>query len=63
MKYTIVSKDGIYEKRGDEKISYATMLVVRSLLPRIGFFALSKAVVILTRYSLVRKQFKDGSGK
>ncbi len=63
MKYTKVTKKGGYEKRGNEKISYATMLIIRSLIPKNAYYQLSKATTILTRYSLVRKQFKDANQK
>lgn len=63
MKYHKVSKKGDYELRGDEKVSYATMLMVRAALPSIAFDQLSKTVTIITRYSLVRSQFKDKSGR
>ena len=61
MRYSKVSKDGSYTRRGNERISYATMLVIRSLIPYVCYLALAKGVTILTRYSLVRKQFKDSS--
>ena len=61
MRYAKVSKDGSYTRRGNEKISYATMLVIRALIPYVCFAGLTKGVTILTRYSLVRKQFKDSS--
>ena len=37
------------------------MLFLRSIIPYACFCALAKGVTILTRYSLVRKQFKDSS--
>lgn len=61
-KYTKVHKDGSYERRGNEKISYATMLMIRSGIPRSCFWGLSIATTIITRYSLVRKQFKNDAG-
>lgn len=62
-RYTKVHKDGRYEKRGNEKISYATMLMIRSGIPKSCFWGLSCAVTIITRYSLVRKQFKNDAGE
>lgn len=62
MRYSKVSKSGAYERRGNERISYATMLIIRSLIPAICAKGISKASTILTRYSLVRKQFKDDKG-
>ena len=62
MKYSKVSASGEYSRQGNEKISYATMLIIRSLIPAIVFYGISKAVTITTRYSLVRTQFKDSTG-
>lgn len=62
MKYQVVSKEGIYSKVGDDKITYVTMLKTRTTIPKSVFAALSKAVVILIRFSLARKQFKDNKG-
>ena len=63
MKYTKVSKSGEYTRSGDEKVSYATMLFIRSIIPQSCFFSYSKAALIVTRYSLVRSQFKDTNKK
>lgn len=63
MRYSKVSKDGSYTRRGNEKISYATMLIIRGLIPFVCYGFLAKGVTILTRYSLVRTQFKDSTGK
>jgi acyl-CoA oxidase len=63
MRYAKVEKNGDYSRRGNEKISYATMLITRSLIPAALFFGFSKACTIITRYSLVRTQFKDSNGK
>lgn len=59
MKYTYVSQDGKIEKRGDEKMTYATLLALRTHLPRNCYYSQSKAVTIATRYSLLRKQFRN----
>ena len=63
MKFHVVSKEGKYSLQGDEKISYATMLVTRSGLTRLVGSMYSKIVTIITRYSLLRKQFKDEKGE
>ena len=63
MKYHIVSKDGEYSLQGDEKISYATMLITRSNLSKMLANTITKIVTIGTRYSLLRRQFKDGKGE
>lgn len=39
------------------------MLLGRASIPQVCFWYLSKSVTILTRYSLVRTQFKDSIGK
>ena len=39
------------------------MLTIRTRIPASCFHALSKATTIATRYSLVRKQFKNDSGQ
>ncbi len=62
MKYHYVSKEGVYSKKGSDKISYATMLRIRAIIPKATFCFMSKAVTILTRYSLARRQFKDNKG-
>lgn len=38
------------------------MLIVRSTIPLVCKQTLSKSVLIATRYSLIRKQFKDDDG-
>lgn len=63
MRYSKVNKNGDFERRGNERISYATMLVTRSFIPIVVAHGLAKASTIMTRYSLVRTQFKDDSGK
>lgn len=62
MKFHKVAKDGTYSVSGNEKISYATMLITRSAIPFLAYVKLSKAVTILTRYSLYRRQFKNNKG-
>lgn len=39
------------------------MLCIRALIPAALNYGFSKACMIITRYSLVRTQFKDGNGK
>ena len=62
MKYHTVSKEGKYALQGDEKISYATMLLTRSAINVAISRQFSKIATIITRYSLLRKQFKDAKG-
>ncbi len=63
MKYHVVSKEGKYSLQGDEKISYATMLITRSNLTYLSFAQFSKITTIAVRYSILRTQFKNGQGK
>lgn len=63
MKYHVVSSEGNYSVQGDEKIAYATMLLTRSNITKILANTISKIVTIATRYSLLRRQFKDGRGE
>lgn len=63
MKYSTVSKEGEFSRHGNERISYATMLSVRARIPSFCYLALAKATTIATRYSLVRRQFKDDNGR
>lgn len=62
MRYSKVDKNGEYSRRGNERISYATMLIIRSIIPVICSQGIAKACTIATRYSLVRRQFKDNKG-
>lgn len=62
MKYHTVSKQGKYAIQGDEKISYATMLMTRAGLISISSFIIAKATTIATRYSMLRTQFKNSKG-
>ena len=62
MKFQTVSKQGVYALQGDQKISYATMLVTRSAINTVISKQYSKIVTIITRYSLLRKQFRNEQG-
>ena len=56
-KFVSVSKTGRIKKKGDPKVSYATMMIIRQILacwmPRLY----AKVIIIATRYSLFRTQF------
>lgn len=62
MKFQTVSKDGVYALQGDQKISYATMLMTRSAISAVVAKQYSKMITIITRYSLLRKQFRNEKG-
>ena len=59
---TQVTPDGTYIKPPNEKISYGTMVLVRSGLIYHAGWSLSKAVTIATRYSVVRRQGQPDPG-
>ena len=59
---TQVKRDGTYVKPSVAKVSYGTMVLVRSGLVRYSSDMLSRACTIATRYSIVRRQsqIRDG---
>lgn len=59
MKFHKVASDGTYAITGNEKITYATMLMIRAAIPFLSYVKLSRANTIMTRYSIYRRQFKD----
>jgi acyl-CoA oxidase len=63
MKYHTVSKEGVYSLQGNEKISYATMLLTRAGIITTMYKSAVKMVTIATRYSIARTQFKDKNGQ
>ena len=58
MRFAKVNKNGEYVKAANDKIGYATMMKVRSYIVAHTAAALAKAVLIATRYSIRRRQFK-----
>ncbi len=62
MKYAQVAPDGTYSKPPTDKITYGTMVQVRSGIVIFTAGALSKAVTIATRYSVVRRQGQAAPG-
>lgn len=63
MKYAKVSKAGEFSKPANERVGYATMMLVRLKLIEGASNYLSLVSSIATRYSVFRKQFKDEDGK
>lgn len=61
-KYVTLDKDGTLEIGGNPKIGYATMMIARKTISCSIYKALGQATTIAGKYSLIRKQFKDGSG-
>ena len=56
MAHARVDPDGTYTKPPHTRLSYATMIYVRSLIVDYASDNLSRAVTIATRYSVVRRQ-------
>ena len=59
---TQVTPDGTYVKPPSDKIAYGTMVMVRSGIVIFVALALSRAVTIATRYSVVRRQGQPEPG-
>ncbi|CAO1628300.1 unnamed protein product [Jaminaea pallidilutea] len=58
-KHAHVKQGGEYVKPPSDKLSYGGMIFIRSqMIDRTGWM-LSRAITIATRYSLVRRQFRD----
>lgn len=55
MKYSKVSKDGLFTQRGNPKIAYAGMLETRLGISCLFHRSLGRALAIGVRYSLFRK--------
>ena len=58
-RYAKVEKDGSFTLRGNQKISYATMMLIRKLISAMSPKYLGLGVTIAGRYSFARKQFKN----
>ncbi|XP_042280326.1 peroxisomal acyl-coenzyme A oxidase 1 isoform X2 [Thunnus maccoyii] len=63
MKYAKVEPDGTYLKPPSAKLTYGTMVFVRSMIVRESARALSKACTIAIRYSAVRHQSEMRPGE
>ncbi|XP_006912271.1 peroxisomal acyl-coenzyme A oxidase 1 isoform X2 [Pteropus alecto] len=63
MKYAQVKPDGTYVKPVSNKLTYGTMVFVRSLLVKDAAQCLSKACTIAIRYSAVRHQSEIEPGE
>lgn len=60
MRYAHVSKDGVYSRRGHNKMVYGAMVLLRANIVKDAGFSLSKAVTVALRYGAVRRQFGSG---
>lgn len=62
-RFAEVDEEGQFCIKADPRAMYAGMMEVRSLLSLYTWHSLSQALVIATRYSVFRKQFKDSNNK
>uniref|UniRef100_A0A3B3S0E8 Acyl-coenzyme A oxidase n=1 Tax=Paramormyrops kingsleyae TaxID=1676925 RepID=A0A3B3S0E8_9TELE len=62
MKYAKVEPDGTYRKPPSDKLTYGTMVFIRSMIVGESARALSKACTIAIRYSAVRHQSELRAG-
>jgi hypothetical protein len=58
-----VGEDGSVEIQGDMRMLYSTMLKVRNMIVVSSKYAYIFCLTAAIRYSLVRRQFKNISGK
>uniref|UniRef100_A0A3P9MI55 Acyl-coenzyme A oxidase n=1 Tax=Oryzias latipes TaxID=8090 RepID=A0A3P9MI55_ORYLA len=63
MKYSKVEPDGTYVKPPSDKLTYGTMVFVRSMIVRESSKALAKSCTIAIRYSAVRHQSEIRRGE
>lgn len=62
-KYVNVDEEGNVHKQGNQKILYAGMMAARTTILSSSATCLLRSSLIATRYSFVRKQFKNPEGK
>ena len=64
MRFSQVLPDGTYvPPKASSKLSYGTMVFVRTALSRFAFEMLARAVTIAIRYSIVRRQTQNKPGE
>ncbi|KAG0364330.1 hypothetical protein BGZ54_007619, partial [Gamsiella multidivaricata] len=59
MRFSKVSRDGVYTKPPHAKLSYGSMVLLRSVLIRQMGQYLSRATTVATRYLTIRRQFNN----
>ena len=62
-RFVSITETGDLKIKGNPKIAYATMMLMRKLIACGHHKCLGQAVTIAGRYSMIRKQFKDESGQ
>ncbi|KAF9180972.1 acyl-coenzyme A oxidase [Haplosporangium sp. Z 767] len=63
MRFSKVSREGIFTKPPHAKLSYGSMVLLRSVLIRQMALYLSRATTIATRYLTVRRQFNNPTNR
>ena len=62
-KYIQVGAEGEVTKSGNDKIKFSGMMRARTLLLMNSYYNMFRVLTIVTRYSIVRKQFTDSKGQ
>jgi len=62
MGYVDVDREGNFKKKGDLRVLYTVMMMIRAGLVRVCGGNLQKAVLIAIRYSMMRRQFQTVHG-
>jgi acyl-CoA oxidase len=62
-KFIAIERDGSVSIKGDLRVLYSTMMLIRTSLITWTKYYLSRALTVGLRYSIVRRQFKNISGK
>ncbi|ORZ12957.1 acyl-CoA dehydrogenase/oxidase [Lobosporangium transversale] len=63
MRFSKVSRDGVYTKPPHAKLSYGSMVLLRSVLIKQMALYLSRATTVATRYLTVRRQFNNPTSR
>ncbi|KAG0250848.1 acyl-coenzyme A oxidase [Mortierella polycephala] len=63
MRFSKVSRDGVYTKPPHAKLSYGSMVFLRSVLIRHMALYFSRATTVATRYLTVRRQFNNPTSR
>lgn len=58
-RYLNVSKDGKVKKLGNPLVLYSIMMFTRLQVISSSLFTLNKSILIATRYSIIRTQFRN----
>ncbi|KAK3825390.1 MAG: acyl-CoA dehydrogenase/oxidase [Benniella sp.] len=63
MRFSKVSRDGVFTKPPHAKLSYGSMVLLRSVLIKQMALYLSRATTVATRYLTVRRQFNNPTSR